>query len=280
MKTTKNMIRNCLLALGYVLLLESCSHGKNSNIEKNLSAFEETYVMNDKNGTFIIKSSSSLNKSENTYSTKKTMQTPKRGTGSILEQVLVVSSVGKIKNKISTLRPRNSNYVVWFDGKKYTSELKINTRARAFDLKTTSPEPGQSGSKQIKFPNTKNISCFFTHVVECGKVVGFVQKAIKEKTGKMNLFVVWEGYPFLNETFTDFPLELFSEAELEFDKEVGEGQSQFNLQVAGQSIFLVVDKNLILNKMFWVTQGMTMVTQAKARELKESSLNESDEDWP
>ena len=76
------------------------------------------------------------------------------------------------------------------------------------------------------------------------------------------MMVIWEGYPYLNETFSDFPSELFSEAQLEYDGMTKEKERRFNLRVAGQSIFYVLDAKDVMTKMFWVSQGITMVSKS------------------
>jgi hypothetical protein len=91
---------------------------------------------------------------------------------------------------------------------------------------------------------------------------------------KMNFYILWEGYPYLNETFTDFPNELFSKAEFENEGKQKTGEIKFNLQVAGQSIVYLLDKNNKLKKMFWVSQGISMLNKEASKENKNPENNE------
>ena len=158
-----------------------------------------------------------------------------------------------------------SQYTVWFEGKKYFSELKIIPSKKVVELKMQSPESNWNGTKQIKFPSTKTMSCFFSQIVDCVKISGFLELAAKKKKNKMSLYVIWEGYPYLNETYSDFPSELFSKAEIEYDGSTKNNEKKFNLSVAGQSIFFVLDEKNIFKKMFWVSQGITMVEKSEIK---------------
>jgi hypothetical protein len=129
----------------------------------------------------------------------------------------------------------------------------------------TSPEAQWNGLKQYKFPSSKILPCFFSQVIECAKISGFIKKATDKKTGVMNFLVIWEGFPYLNETFSDFPSELFSSAQLEYDGKTKEKERRFNLRVAGQSIFYVINDKDIMTKMFWVSQGITMTSRSAVK---------------
>lgn len=246
-----------------IFLVISCASHKNTHLRKELIREEERFSYTDKNGQFLVKLSSGFNKKENAFFTKRILEIPNKGTDNVLEQSVALSDIGTLKKKKTILRPRLSQYNVWFEGKKYFSELKINPLKKAIDVRMISPEAQWNGTKQIKLPSTKALYCFFSQVMECAKTIGFLREAIKKETGTMSFYVIWEGYPYLNETFSDFPMELLSTAQLEYDGKTKEAAQRFNLKVAGQSIFYVVDKNEQMKKMFWVSQGISMVSRLK-----------------
>lgn len=252
-----------------LLLAVSCAGVKSNNLKQELVRGEERFSYTDKNGSFLVKLGSGINKKDNTLFTKRSLEITDKQTDNILEQSIVLSEIGVLKKKKTILRPKVSQYTVWFDGKKYFSELKLNQAEKLFDLKMVSPESQWNGTKKIKLPNSKALYCFFSQVIECAKAVDFIATAIKKEGGSMNFYIVWEGYPYLNETFSDFPVELFSKAKLEYDGKTKEDERRFNLSVAGQSIFFVLDKNEQMKKMFWVSQGISMVS----RTIKESDEN-------
>lgn len=254
-------MNKCLIAL-LIITSVSCAKMTQKSPKEILSNHDEQFNYSDKNGQYTIKISSGLDKKGKSFFTKKIMELPSAQKDKILEQSVVISSLGTLKKKLMILRPKISQYNVWFDGKKYTSELKINTAKKAIDVKMISPESQWNGNKQVKFPNSTILPCFFSQVIECARVSGFISKASEKKTGTMSFMVIWEGYPYLNETFSDFPSELFSEAKLEYDGMTKEKERRFNLRVAGQSIFYVLDAKDVMTKMFWVSQGITMVNKS------------------
>lgn len=260
------MNRSCLCIVILLFTLASCGGMSAKKAVEQLKPVEDTFNYTDKNGQYTVKSSSGYDKKNKSYFTKRTLEVPGREKDKVLEQSVVISSVGVLKKSTPILRPKISQYNVWFDGKKYTSELKMNVAKKAIDLKMTSPESQWNGNKSIKFPDSKTLPCFFSQVIDCAKISGFITKAIDKKTGTMKMLVVWEGYPYLNETFTDFPSELFSVAELEYDGKTKQNEQRFNLRVAGQSIFYVLNDKNVVTKMFWVSQGITMTSKSLSKE--------------
>ena len=242
-----------------------------ANIKERLSKFDETYNYTDKNGTFVIKMNSALGKKGKSYYTKRSMEMNGNQKEKILEKSIVISDIGSVKGT-PILRPRKSQYSVWFDGKKFFSELNLVPSKKALEVKMVSPEKQWNGTKMIPFPRTKDVPCFFSQVIECADLAGFINRASKSESGSFTMLVVWEGYPYLNETFSDFPAELFSEGVLEYDGKTKDSERKFNLKVAGQSIVYVVNEDNKMTKMFWVTQGISMV----GKSVKYSSVDEED----
>lgn len=269
------MSKSILLCLS-IILLTSCASAKKTPkvLKKELVRGEEHFSYVDKNGQFVVKLSAGFNKKENTFFTKRELVAQGNESDKVLEQSIVLSDLGSIKKKKTILRPKLSQYNVWFEGKKYFSELKMNPAKKAIDVKMVSPESQWNGVKQIKLPSTHALYCFFSQVVECAKTIGFISEAIKKEAGTMNFYVLWEGYPYLNETLTDFPSALFSRAQFEYDGKTKDDEQRFNLKVAGQSIFFVVDKNQQMKKMFWVSQGISMVSKLAKKSTSENSSDD------
>jgi hypothetical protein len=242
-----------------LLIIFGCAHhDKIAETKKKLASSDEKFIFADKNGKFEINILSGINKSDKTFFVKRSMEMMDKDTDNVLEQSISFSEMGLIKRKMPMLRPKLSQYTVWFDGKKYFSELKINSTKKVIEVKTTTPEKKLNGTKEIKFPSTKKMNCFFYQVVDCAKAAGFIEKAVLRKKGRLSFYVIWEGYPFIQDTLSDFPTELFSKATLEFDGKTKDGFNKFDLEVAGQSIFYFLDKDNKFKKMFWVSQGISM----------------------
>ena len=255
-------MNKCLSYLVFSMFIISCANTKNISLKKELVRGEEHFTYSDKNGQFLVKLSSGFNKKANTFFTKRNLEILDKETDNVLEQSVALSDIGTLKKKKTILRPKLSQYNIWFEGKKYFSEVKLNSLKKSFEVKMVSPESQWNGNKQIKLPSTKALYCFFTQVIECAKTIGFLEQAITKELGVMNFYIIWEGYPYLNSTYSDFPNELFSKAQLEYDgKTKIKDERRFNLKVGGQSIFYVLDKNQQMKKMFWVSQGISMVSK-------------------
>jgi len=262
----------------FVLVLCSCSSTKKAaEIKKDLTHAPEKYSYTDKNGQFLVRLSSGFNKKTNSFFTKRSLEIPEKDTDNLLETSVTLSDLGSVKKK-NILRPKLSQYNVWFDGKKYFSELKMNQAKKAIDVRMVSPESQWNGVKQIKLPSTKALYCFFSQVIECAKTTGFLADSAKKEEGTLYFYLIWEGYPYLNETFTNVPSQLFSKAQLEYDGTTKENERRFNLKVAGQSIFYVVDEKFQMKKMFWVSQGISMVSSSAKKSSSERNASEDDSD--
>ena len=120
------------------------------------------------------------------------------------------------------------------------------------------------------------VYCFFSQVIECAQTTGFFNLVKNKESAKLKLYIIWEGYPYLNETYSDFPSELFSKASLEYEGKTKESEDRFTLKVAGQSIFFVIDKKDKMSKMFWVSQGITLIS-SKSKSNTINSENKDDE---
>ncbi len=250
-----------------ILLTMGCSRLSKKAPQEILSKDSNVFLYTDKNGKYKTIISYGQSSKDKSFFVKKILEIPNKDKDNILEQSIVFSEAGNVKGS-NILRPKLSQYNVWFDGKKYFSEIKINPKQKALEVKMVSPESQWNGTKQFKFPSTKSMSCFFSQIVECVKISGYLEKVKKNPKAKMGLYIIWEGYPYLNETYSDFPSELFSKATIEFDGVSKNKERKFNLQVAGQSIFYSLDENDVFKKMFWVSQGISMVEKNEVKNLE------------
>lgn len=251
----KSILISILLACFFLL---SCSSTKN----KNASALESGIVLyqyEDKNGNFKVARQTGFEKSSGRLITKHQLEILTGSKENILEQSIVIANPGSIKGKTSVLRPEEGQYSVWFEGKKYTSTIKINSKNKSFELKTSGPSAKDISSRQISFPKNQNALCFFSQLTECLNFHGFLKKSIKEESGSVRLNLVWNGYPFFQEAYNDLPMELFSEAKLAYDGKIAEDEFRFTLGVANQMIFFIVGQEGEFKKMFWIAQGISMV---------------------
>lgn len=264
-------MNNRWLYLIFIFIFVACSSSNPLQVKKELVHKEEKFSYTDKNGQFLFRTASGFKEKGKSFFTKQSLEMTTKKHDNALEQTIAFSTLGSIKKKRMILRPMQSEYNVWFEGKKFTSKLKVLAAQKSVELTMESPEAKWNGVKQFKFPNTKTAVCFFSQVVECAKVMGLLNTP-----QKINFYILWEGYPYLNDTFTNFPQELFSRAELENEGNFKHDEKKFNLHVAGQSLVYVLDKNNKLTKMFWVSQGISMVNRSTTDNANDAAKKNSE----
>lgn len=252
-------IKNLLL----IIIISACASKPASNSTASLTSKNE-FELRDKSGTFRLKrESGSISKDKRIYAVKQIITDNSQKT---LERSIVMSKVGSLKGKISILRPEKSEYTVWFDGKEYSSRIEINEKIRGLIVQMDSPEQQWRGEKQFKFPEGTGAYCFFSQVIECATVMGFINKAIAAGGGAMNLHIVWEGYPYFQQQYIGIPESLFTQATLTYDGESENGLRRFSLSIAGSSqvIFYQLNKSNILQAIYWPAQGLSIGAKGSA----------------
>ncbi len=182
--------------------------------------------------------------------------------GKLLEKNITISTLGKIKG-MSILRPKISQYTVWLSKQRYFTEMKISPKSRSMQIKMVSPEEQWSGETSVKFPKMSGVFCYFSQIIECANYTGFLDKASEHQTGSMKMLIIWEGYPYFQEQYLNVPNEVFSEAVFEYDGKNRNLERRFTLKFKGQSIFYFVDNKNRFKKMFWVSQGLSLVPRQK-----------------
>ena len=175
-----------------------------------------------------------------------------------VEKIIAIGTPGRLKN-INIIRPRVAQYTVWLDKKKYFSELKLDVKSKSMILRMDSPESQWDGTRKILFPKGTGVYCFFSMIVECAAATGFIEKAIRKGNGEMRFYIIWDGYPYIQEQYQQLPNEVFSPAEFAFEGSNENGENKFSLTTRGQTILYFVQPEGILTKMFWISQGISMV---------------------
>ena len=256
-------MRKNIFCLSFVfLLLSSCAYIRKVKSKKGSDKiktnFQDEFVLSDKSGKFSVLRESGYGKKGKDYIVKKRVFHYGSDKSKILEQSVAISNPGSLKGETIILRPKISQYTVWFEKKKYFSEIKLNLKERTLDISLKSPEKQWNGEKKIPFPKGTGAYCFYTQIIECATVSKFIKISSEKETGKMNFHIIWDGYPYFQEQFDNLPSTVFSEAILEFDGRNKMGHRRYTLTVAGQSIFYFIDSKSRLIKQYWVAQGLSM----------------------
>ncbi|MBT6324592.1 MAG: hypothetical protein HOJ35_01370 [Bdellovibrionales bacterium] len=249
-----------LLLLSY--LLTGCAFVKRlSGHNSELVHKKKTYIYVDKFGKYILeRETGSRGKSKDLVVKTRIITNDKKKQE--LERSITISKKGNLKNKISILRPEISQYTAWYDQNKYFSEIKLNPKLKNIQIKMISPEKKWNGVQQVKFPIKGNgLYCFFSQLIECAKYTGFLSKALDAKAGQMNFYLLWDGFPYINNQFEGLEEKLFVNAKLVYDGETDKELKRFSLIFGSQSIVYLLDDNLSMSEMYWVSQGLSVRQQ-------------------
>ena len=177
-----------------------------------------------------------------------------------LEKSIMVSHHGTIKqnkSRIMVMRPFASEFTVWLEGKRYDSKMRLDAQSKSMQVELDSPEEKWKGKSNVPVPKGKQF-CFFSQIPDCLYHNLLLTKAMSHKNEKVSFYVVWEGYPYVQDQFSGVGSNLFVPAKLRYDGE-DKGIRRFSVHVEGQSIIYHFSKNFDFVRMFWIDQGITIV---------------------
>lgn len=263
-----------ILFIPCLILISSCSAlqaMKYKTGHEALKSSQEVFRFEDKGTNYRLKKNEVYTPEKKSFSTKRVLEIPSGYKAKIVEQSIAISQAAEIsKTKLPVLVPQISQFNVWFDGKKYVSELKILPKERSIQIKMNSPESQWNGVETHKLPEGKVLPCFFSQIIECAKVSGFIKESSLKERGSMQINILWEGYPFLSEIYSEFPREFLTPAILEYDGLLSKNERRFNLNLSNQSIVFILNNKDEVMKMLWVSQGITMLHNS----VKETDSNQ------
>jgi hypothetical protein len=267
MKSFK-LIKLRVLFLLFICLACASRNSGVSSRKSNLlsSSVSEQFELSDKSGRFLLKRESGRESSNKNFVVRQSLN-EMSGKRETLEQLITVSQIGTLNNKLMVMRPLRSQYSIWFEGQRYFSEMELDIPTKSMKVKLRSPESQWNGEENIRFPDDQSVYCFFATLIECAGLTGFISTAIEKKIGRMNLMIIWEGYPYMSSQYSDIPDELFTAAILEYDGNSDRHKNRFSLRFAGQSLFFFVSDNGRFDRYFWVSQGLSVVRRGQSADL-------------
>ena len=250
-----------ILALNYLLAC-SLPNTNKSGINRKV----DVYNLKDNSGQYLLKREIGLTKN-NEVVAKVIVSDSKGNLSRPSERIVSISSYGQLKtNKknVRALRPKTSAYQLWLEGKKHSNKIRINLESKSLDVSLNSPIMEWNGKRNFKFPKDNPLFCFYSQLVECASVTSFLKNAVEKKQGKMNFYLIWNGYPFFSEMYANIPRKLFSKAELIYESEISSEEHRFSLNVENQKMFYHIGQGKNLEKFFWVSQGLSLIKKTKA----------------
>lgn len=248
-----------LVVLTLGLILQSCAH-RGGQLKK-LDQTSGKYRLQDQSGKYLLQRSGKLDDKQKLYAVERRVYNPQsQSGGKVVEKTLTVSKLGYLgKRKLPVMRPFMSKYVVWFEGKKYKSTLKLDPKKREIKAEFKSEEKKWNGEKVFKAPMGNSLFCFYFQVVECLNYSGFIKESIKGGIGLLNFTLIWEGHPFFGQQYINIPENVFSNAQISYEGPRGEGEHQFLVEAQNHSFSIVVDDKGRFKKKFWIGQGLSII---------------------
>ncbi len=243
--------------LAVLLLGQGCSFlGRRMGEKDKAPSGRSKYLLTDKSGKFLVFREVGAIQDGNKLVVKRQVFNEGGDTTKPLERSISISRRAKLGD-IEIMRPEAAQYNVWFDGKKYFSQMRISAKGK-LEIRTKGPSKEDSKVQNFTLPKGTGVYCFFSQMLECVRATGFVAKAQEKGGGKMNFHVLWDGHPFLQEQYNSLGDQPYSQATFEFDGKSEHGDERYTLQADGQSIFFFLSKRNKLAKIFWVSEGLSM----------------------
>lgn len=177
-----------------------------------------------------------------------------------LEKSIMVSQLGSVKDtkgRSLVMRPYASEFTVWLEGKKYETKLRLDPKTKSMVVTLNSPEAKWKGQSLVPFPKGRQF-CFYSQIPDCLYHNQYLIKSSDKKGETFPFYVVWDNYPYVQEQFSGVGSKLFAPAVLKYEGE-SKGVMKFMVEVDGQSILYHFSKSFDLIRMFWISQGVSII---------------------
>jgi hypothetical protein len=240
-----------------ILLLNSCAYLKKiTTTEKVENKKFNSYKLVDQTGTFKLDRVKGYTADKKFVIKKKLFDLNKAGKE--VEQSITISVPKNVADGVSVIEPEKSESIYWFDGKKYKSIINFDRSRKKITVNLESPDANWNGKKSTTLTNENAVYCFFSQLIECVQRTNFLRLSRKKKVGEMNLFVLWDGFPYFNEQYLQSSSRIISPALFRYLGSTKEGYIKYELEVEEQIIFYFVSRDSHLAKMYWVSQGLSL----------------------
>ncbi len=239
----------------FLFFLTSCS-----TILRNGSPQEikRQYSYMDGSGKFVLSREHKLLK--NRLVTRTQISSNQGSALKALEKSVMVSQLGTINDgskRSLVMRPFASEFTVWLEGKRYDSKIRLDSAKKSMLVELNSPEEKWKGRSSVPVPSGKQF-CFFSQIPDCLYHNLLLTKALDRKGESLPFYVVWEGYPYIQDQLIGVGSKLFTPATVKFDGNL-KNISRFVVEVDGQTILYHFSKSFDLVRMFWIAQGISVV---------------------
>ena len=228
------------------LLIWSCSTWHSPFGEKVVRNSKASYSLEDVSGKYRASRQVILKDRSSRLLTKFVIKD--KVSNQDLEKTLSYSMVRKRK-----VLPALSQHTTWLDKKKFFSQIKFNSKTKKYDVYLDTPEKKWTGKSEVKIPESR-FMCFLSQIPECMHLNGIMQLFQQDPDVEIDIVVIWDNYPFYAEQYLGLKEELYSVATVRIDG-LQNDKIRIALEVQGQILFYLFDKNLKYHNTYWVAQG-------------------------
>jgi hypothetical protein len=172
-----------------------------------------------------------------------------------LEKTVAVSSLGMIKNDSNSsvsILPNVSQFKIWFDKKEFFSQVKILRKSRS--LEVTVKNQQESTVKEYSLPKGRYF-CFFSQIPECLAKQNLLFLSSKKK---IPLYIIWDNFPYHVELFRGISDKPYTSATIALEGH-DKNELKYSLDIGNQVLFYHYNRKLEFVKMFWISQGISVV---------------------
>lgn len=247
-----------------VLLTSACSSQKKKNSPKDIAALNkvlnehklnQVLIYGDNSGKFSIKRTMS-NKGDKLLFQRMIYQDD---FSKFLERSRSVSIFKLQESEEKIIMPVLSQYKAWFDGVEYSNQFKISYSKRDVEVLVMTKDSKYPPREKFSLPPENKKICFFSMIPECIKLWGIHKKTASTKNYETWFYVIMDAYPFIELQYNDIPNKWIIEATLVYDG-MQDKEHQFTMELHEQVISLKYNENWDFIALYWVSQGLTMVT--------------------
>lgn len=237
------------------ILLTACSLSQTQNPRTKITEGKNRFNLKDATGNYLVE------REVKRVGPKIVTRTVLKNWQNIsipLEKSITVSLSGRLSNGTKSLLPLTSQFSVWFDKKKYFSQIKVNKKQKTVSVLKQSPEAKWNGKVIEKAPKARYI-CFFSSLPECLSEQNLL---VLSRNAKIDIFIIWDNYPYYVEQYEGVSGKLITLAQFSFSSMLKDSL-RFELDIGNQVIFYHFNRRLEFDKMFWVSQGISLERQTK-----------------
>lgn len=255
------------LALLCLVLITSCATSNPAIDEAVVRNNAKAYAYRDVSGTFELSREVRLEKGK--LATRVQIFNATNSGEKLLEKTFAISAIGSVQTRAGrslAIRPEHSQHTVWLEGKRYFSQLKLNPRTRKLEALLESPESRWNGKKDIAVPKGR-VFCFYSQLPEC-LVAANMLALSKASKGPLRFYVVWDSWPYHQEHFTGLGPAAFVRAALTLEG-AQQGSTRYIVEINGQLLNLHFSKDGSFIRMFWTTQGISIMPPGEVEDNQE-----------